>query len=286
MSDSTLVMCPKCQRELSLPVDLRRDDVVRCPLCQQQFAASDIALPPPPALEIVRRKSADRDVKRANRSTAEVPNPSSTQIHNDVAAAQTIDQNQDEPVNDQAAIVVNTRLNDAPKTVYERRRYYSESQLAKAPVASSKRYVKLRKQTFGAADVLKIVVGALIAVPVAQLILWWVLGRDPFHAGKLVSHVIPVIVPSDFRDGIQSVPDEVTQEKPQSLLRVESQYQFSDLPPEPAPTETPSSEKTPKEPPQAQPAPPESPRTSDANSNADGTDSKPTDKSGTPKTRQ
>ncbi len=45
-------------------------------------------------------------------------------------------------------------------------------------------------------EVAKVVIGALLALPAAQLIIWWGLGLDPFRMGPGVGRYVPFIVPS------------------------------------------------------------------------------------------
>jgi hypothetical protein len=45
---------------------------------------------------------------------------------------------------------------------------------------------------------LKIVLGGLLAIPVAQLILWWVFGRDPLDLARPVHDFAPFLVPESL----------------------------------------------------------------------------------------
>ena len=51
-------------------------------------------------------------------------------------------------------------------------------------------------------ELVKIIAGGLLAIPVAQLILWWLPGewkRDPFKLGPVVGKAVPWLVPETFR---------------------------------------------------------------------------------------
>ena len=39
-----------------------------------------------------------------------------------------------------------------------------------------------------------------MALPVAQLMLWWILGSDPLGIAPEVSKVVPMVVPPDLRE--------------------------------------------------------------------------------------
>ena len=47
-------------------------------------------------------------------------------------------------------------------------------------------------------EVFKVALGALMAPPVAQLVIWWGLGLDPLGLGPTVANVVPAVVPSQF----------------------------------------------------------------------------------------
>ena len=40
-----------------------------------------------------------------------------------------------------------------------------------------------------------------MALPVAQLMIWWILGSDPIGIAPEVSKVVPMVVPPDLREG-------------------------------------------------------------------------------------
>lgn len=48
-------------------------------------------------------------------------------------------------------------------------------------------------------EMIKVIAGALLALPVAQLIIWWVLGVDPFRIAPVVQRVAPAFVPPSLR---------------------------------------------------------------------------------------
>jgi hypothetical protein len=102
-------------------------------------------------------------------------------------------QSADEPVTEQS--------------VYVRRRYYSRTKLPKnLPPKKKARRRRLRKTKFTRGDLIKTVLGALIALPVAQLILWWGLARDPFSLGPTVASVAPFLVPRPMRGDDLTIP--------------------------------------------------------------------------------
>lgn len=52
-------------------------------------------------------------------------------------------------------------------------------------------------------EIAKVVVGALLALPVAQLIIWWVLSVDPLRLAPTVAKVVPFVVPAKVLEAEQ-----------------------------------------------------------------------------------
>ncbi len=48
-------------------------------------------------------------------------------------------------------------------------------------------------------DLLMVVVGVFLAVPVVHLLLWWFIGVDPFGLARPTSYMIPFVVPAEMR---------------------------------------------------------------------------------------
>ena len=45
-----------------------------------------------------------------------------------------------------------------------------------------------------------VILGGCMSIPVAQLMVWWILGLDPLGVAADVARVIPIVVPSDLRE--------------------------------------------------------------------------------------
>lgn len=85
---------------------------------------------------------------------------------------------------------------------YERRRRKASSAKKKQTRSDSAAPAKRSKskQPSPTFEFVKIVVGALLALPVAQLMIWWVVQSDPLGIGPEVSRTVPFVVPEKFRD--------------------------------------------------------------------------------------
>ena len=72
---------------------------------------------------------------------------------------------------------------------------------------------------------IKVVLGGLMAAPLAQLILWWAFSKDPVKMGPKVSPYIPWIVPKDHRGPSSSqAPTKTNRDGWQRLVRQESTW--------------------------------------------------------------
>lgn len=73
--------------------------------------------------------------------------------------------------------------------------------------AASRRSSRSKRNTFKKPrdfEMVKIVVGALLAFPVAQLLIWWLVGADPLNMGPTVSQYAPAVVPNKFHHKFNS----------------------------------------------------------------------------------
>jgi hypothetical protein len=57
-------------------------------------------------------------------------------------------------------------------------------------------------------ELTKIILGAVLALPVAQLLIWWFAGTDPLNLGPMVSRIAPFVVPAEFQPEKQKDKDE------------------------------------------------------------------------------
>jgi len=61
----------------------------------------------------------------------------------------------------------------------------------------------------GGLEMTKIILGAILAIPVAQMLVWWFAGTDPMGVGPAVGNVAPFIVPAEFRGEDESDLDKI-----------------------------------------------------------------------------
>lgn len=116
------------------------------------------------------------------------------------------------------------------KSKVVRRRYYSRTRLPKNVTPTKPRRRKRKRKTkFTRADLVKVILGGMMAFPVAQIILWWGFAKDPLQLGPTVAAGVPFVVPRPFRGGeplpIEEEPEFVA--NPESNLLLSKPIDFS-----------------------------------------------------------
>ncbi len=176
----TVAVCPSCQESVTVPVDATADCVVRCPLCHEEFQLEAFLNQLPPSLIVLDDGSGVQPQQQADASPE--PDASSSNVLGAFAASrETADSSDSVPAFDFTAGSV-AEEGDEPAQSPPRRK---------------------RSQKNPTLEVIKIVAGAMLAIPAAQLILWMAPGdwkRDLLGIGPAVSRVAPWIVPEKFRD--------------------------------------------------------------------------------------
>jgi hypothetical protein len=191
-----MTRCPKCKSNLSRP---GAGEVVRCARCRAEFSVEEIyGKSEATAEEVLSPASASQDLIYGDA--------------NESAEAAAAENNKDE------------------KAKYVRRRYYSRTRLPKKGAPPKRRRRSRKPKTkFTRGDFVKVILGALFAFPVAQLILWWGFHKDPFKLGKPVAQAIPLLVPRELR-GEELVPEsrDAYISSPKSNLLIGDPFDFPD----------------------------------------------------------
>lgn len=174
----TIAPCPKCGETVRIPPSAGPRASVRCPLCQEEFRMAEVLDSLPPMLEITDDPDQATDPDVLTQSTAEYGlAPLDGETAPKDAPAFSIDSSRDASAT-------------APVTAAKRR---------KGPVRPQ------RKTKNPAAEVVKIVLGGIAGLVIAQLLLWWMpwqdLRRDPFALGPSISKFAPWLVPARFHGG-------------------------------------------------------------------------------------
>jgi hypothetical protein len=182
----TIVACPKCADLVALPDRASRRATVRCPLCQEQFLLREVLDKLPPALMVVD----DPEVADAAPAGEAAPEEWVRPAFPDAEGAGF------------APLSIETEAARAPATGVPRGR---------RPAPRAK-----RKPKNPVMEGVKIVLGGVAGLAIAQIILWWVGSSqawpkqraDMFELAPKVARFAPWIVPDRYR-GAPSTGDAV-----------------------------------------------------------------------------
>ncbi len=190
----TIVRCPKCKSEYSLesvlPNDVQELEIVGLPddgaygggpdrvpaHSADQATRGEATEVPLTKFEVpaILKQGAKRRSHRGSHSERAAHAENGTVAAED--AMPTIQENADPKIS-------------SPRSSGSSYRRYSRSS------RSSRTFVKSNN----ALEIAKIVFGALLAIPVAQLVIWWGLGIDPLKLGPPVGRAFPALVPKALR---------------------------------------------------------------------------------------
>ena len=179
----TIAPCPRCDDPVSLPDHASTQATVRCPLCQETFAITDILVSLPPALIVV------EDPEATDESTS----PESLFF---------ADSATDRPVN-----LLDEVESDARPAAIAIEPMGSSAEPSATPSSGGRRRAAprpQRKKKSPAMEVVKVFLGGVAGLVIAQAILWWLpwtkYRRDPFDLGPKVSSFAGWMVPAQFHD--------------------------------------------------------------------------------------
>ena len=194
---SILGNCLSCQGLVRVPVKSSADSKVRCPHCSNEYRLSEILDESVPALEII--DDAQQPVAIA--PVIEEPEPFQKEV-----------------------FVVPPQLSDGAKRKRRKRKDQSEggsdSRRAAAGRPSSREERRSRKRSRSNSkpesrsrgqkrtsksprnptiEFIKVVVGGLMAIPIAYAIVLWAFNKDPLNVGPQISEYVPIVIPADFQ---------------------------------------------------------------------------------------
>ncbi len=177
----TVASCPSCREHVTVPVDATPECIVRCPLCHEEFRLEAFLSQLPPALIVLGKETATADQGTGEESSLWDDSASHVLTSLDTAPA---------PGETDDAVPA---FDFTPESPGDSHQEGTVGVLRRAG----------RRQKNSTFEVLKIVAGGLLAIPAAQLILWWFVPgdwkRDLLGIGPAVSRVVPWIVPQKFR---------------------------------------------------------------------------------------
>ena len=222
----TIATCPRCQDEVTIPQGAGEQSRVACPLCREEFLLLEVMQELPPALILldgpVTTETGDEDAAdedAADDSATETVKIEITGLatgdetdFEDTAESESEDEPDSEDTsesNGEADSEDGSGSEEAAVGAFN----FGDSVDSPTTGSSSIRPIRAvsRKSENPMWTMIKVVLGGMLAIPLAQLILWWLPGnwsRDPMKMGPKASQYVPFLVPKRYH-----VPDD---DKPRS----------------------------------------------------------------------
>ncbi len=202
--------CPKCERPVTIPEDAQKSATLRCPLCEQEFALSDMAALEdlPPLLVVVGGVETPVD-ESTDASDSSDDNPLGFMTEGsvdagDVVIGQGADAESSGGVIDTGQTPVDTGASFAFGDDSGDQDSTSSSDAITASISSSASVSPggrpRRKQKSMAVEMLKVAGGGVVGLSLAILILWWGMSRDPFDLAPNLPEFMAVLAPEHLRN--------------------------------------------------------------------------------------
>ena len=203
---STFVKCLGCTKLVRLPAEPDPNAMARCPRCGETYQIGELLDAEIPELEVFGSAPQSSSTgpaivsfepKNENEPVETVPKDEFNRFVVAPALAKGAKRKKhrrsrsSSESKSSGAIKPNLKQSDRSE-----RRSSSGSSRSSSRSSSSRRTSQKADSRFG--EVVKIIFGAMMAPPVAQLVIWWVLGLDPLGLGPATSKFVPPLVPAKF----------------------------------------------------------------------------------------
>jgi hypothetical protein len=202
--------CPKCAKQVTVPHAARPESRVRCPLCAEEYSLESIFADLPPLLVLLdapapNGASGIHEGEAREASASEVSGSSNIFDFDEREKqdAQVADEDAD------TAIALADAEEVTPKThAFDFGGTASPSAAAggaTAPRTTTAR-PKAKKKASPVKSIIGVIIGGLVALPLAQMILWYLPGgwgvdqRDPMNIGRNYPTTFGILAPSWVKD--------------------------------------------------------------------------------------
>ena len=195
----TIATCPRCQDEVTIPQGAGEESRVACPLCREEFLLSEVMQELPPALILL-----DGPVTTETSDEYPADDSISGSMKIEVTESDSDDESDSAGASESEA---DDELGpeDSSESAEEEVGSFNFGDSVESPVAGSSAIRPIRgparKSENPMWTMIKVVLGGMLAIPLAQLILWWLPGswsRDPMDVGPKASQVVPFLVPKRY----------------------------------------------------------------------------------------
>jgi hypothetical protein len=219
VSESIIIgNCLSCRGLVRVPAKAPAKSVVRCPHCSESYQLAEILDQAVPELELVEGASdesdvavvdkvlikTDQDKEGEEREKFVVP-PQLSQGARRRSRRRSSSNEASDSVDHSAVSRVNT--SESGGLDYPRRRSSSTGRSRSSSRSSSKSR-RGHREPNAVVELVKIVLGGLLAIPIAYLLVFWIFKQDPLNVGPSLGNVVPFLVPAEFRDDTDADPDE------------------------------------------------------------------------------
>lgn len=202
-SPMTTYACPNCQHHIHLPEGVSQTATLQCPMCGHTTLASALAQSAGPTWIVVD----PGDPAQPLTAATSIENPQ--MIAQPMGESNTPDSPSAEPA---PTTATNSPSGSTDGTDYEladpnlpkadrtRKQPLKQQDWSKhKPLTHDEYQRRKRKSSSPFAGIVQVVLGGFTALPIAQLLIWHVLGKDPFDLAPKTAAYVPWIVPQKFR---------------------------------------------------------------------------------------
>ncbi len=184
--------CPACHRTLVLAADASLQAVLRCRHCSHQFVLGEMIEAELGFWEVV------DDPNAAELSFA-------TRLGTDAADNGTADVEQDSELQ-----LAESSEYVSPQSLIKKRAEKKNVDWSKFEPITHEQYERMRRKGKSPIwSLLSVMLGGLASIPIATLLIWHLLGKDPLQMGPIVGRYVPWIVPTKFQPYDSNLADEV-----------------------------------------------------------------------------
>ncbi len=170
--------CPGCHRTLVLAKEASLKAVLRCKHCDAQFVLG----------EMIESSLGFWDV-------VEDPNPPTQALV--AATAEPNQSTSDERVS--AELELAQSEFESPQAILRKQASKQDVDWSKFEPITHEQFEKMRRKSKSPIwSMVSVLLGGVASIPVATLLIWHLLGKDPFQAGPTVARYLPWVVPAQF----------------------------------------------------------------------------------------
>ncbi len=199
-SDSPLP-CPGCGKLFRLPTGFTASHSLACPHCQQQVTGQQILDALVPTATII--------------EGANQPSPAHTpKTPGSSSGRRTLSFDEQDfviPKPLKTATRRSSRRHPERRSGIQRD---SSNETQRSESNSSSSQSRRQPETNAGKEFFKIILGGLLALPIAQLLLWWALNLDPLGLSAATHKVVPFVVPPKLRPAEVIETDDEPKSKP------------------------------------------------------------------------